>query len=75
MRPQIVTILTFIVGLCSSFNASAQLTSGGDPPPPPPTTPPPELPLDSAIWMLVVAGVVYGIYLTVKKAKNSNTPA
>ena len=76
MRPQIVTILSFFVGLFSTYSASAQLTGGGNPPPPPPTTtPPPELPLDSAIWFLLVAGVIYGIYFTVKKVKNSNTPA
>ena len=75
MRPQIVTILSFFVGLCSTFSASAQLTSGGTPPPPPPTTPPPELPLDSAIWVLLIAGVVYGVYYTFKKVKDANTPA
>lgn len=76
MRPQIVTILTFIVGLFGTFSASAQLTSGGTPPPPPPTrTPPPELPLDSAILLLLIAGVIYGVYFTMKKVKNSNSPA
>ena len=75
MRPQIVTILTFFVGLFSTYTASAQPTSGGNPPPPPPTTPPPELPLDSAIWLLLVAGAIYGIYFTLKKVRNSNTLA
>ncbi len=75
MRPQIVKILTFFVGMCSTYSVSAQLTSGGTPPPPPPTTPPPELPLDSAIWFLLIAGVVYGVYFTVKKARSANTPA
>ena len=75
MRPQIVTILTFIVGLFSTSSALAQLSSGGNPPPPPPTTPPPELPLDGAIWLLLIAGVIYGIYFSIKRSKNSNTPA
>ncbi|MFT5102497.1 MAG: hypothetical protein ACI86C_000136 [Candidatus Latescibacterota bacterium] len=73
MRPQSVTILSFSVGLFSAFSAAAQLTGGGNPPPP--TTPPPELPLDSAIWLLLVAGVIYGIYFTVKKVRRSNAPA
>jgi len=74
MRPQSVIILSFVVGLFSAFSAAAQLTGGGNPPPPT-TTPPPELPLDSAIWLLLVAGVIYGIYFTVKKVRRSNASA
>lgn len=74
MRSQIVTIYTFMLSMLSSFSASAQLTGGGDPPPPP-TTPPPELPIDSAIILLLVLGVLYGIFVAIKKVRATDNPA
>lgn len=44
-------------------------TVGGDSGPPPPTTPPPELPLDSSIYLLVAAALLYGIFVSIKRSR------
>jgi hypothetical protein len=40
----------------------------GDPGPPPPTPPPPpELPIDNGLTLLLIAGLIYGVYIMWKK--------
>ncbi len=70
MRPQIVTILTFVL-LALSNSAMFAQKSGANPPPPPQRTPV-ELPLDNGILLLVIAGIVYGVYAIVMKNKARN---
>jgi len=69
MRPQIVLILALVLSLLNSTIMQAQLTGGSGPPPPPPPTPPPELPLDSGILLLIVAGIIYGAYVAYRRMK------
>ncbi|MBT8262727.1 MAG: hypothetical protein KJO05_07885 [Bacteroidia bacterium] len=69
MRPQIVAILTIVLSLLNSTVMHAQATS----PPPPPPTPPPELPLDSGIILLIIAGLIYGCYKVSKNIRLAKT--
>ena len=71
MRPQIVAILALVLSLLNSTIMQAQVSGGSGSPPPPPPTPPPELPLDSGILLLVIAGIGYGSYVAIKKIRLS----
>jgi hypothetical protein len=70
MRPQIVNYLTLAFVVLCNLPMHAQLSaedpgSGPPPPPPPPTVP--DLPVDSGLWLLLVAGLGYGAYLIFQK--------
>lgn len=71
MRPQIVKKLTLI--LCTLMGAPvlAQQFGGASAPPVPDSShlppPPPELPIDSGLTLLLIAGLVYGTYFMWKK--------
>lgn len=76
MRPQIVKyILTSALSLLSSAVMLAQQLSSDTGPPPPGNGSAqrgPELPIDNGILFLVLAGLIYGIYIitTAKKVKS-----
>jgi len=74
MRPQIVTKLTSVLCFFASTAMLAQSPGGGSGPPPP-TTPPPELPLDSSLSILLVAALIYGSYVAVKRWRSKDVPA
>lgn len=69
MRPQIVAILTIVLSLLNGTVMHAQV----DTPPPPPPTPPPELPLDSGMFLLLIAGLIYGSYIVLKRIRLART--
>lgn len=69
MRPQIVTILTFLLFLMNSITLLGQSSTASSGPPPPPQRTPPELPIDSSIYLLVIAGIIYGVYVVLQKKK------
>lgn len=66
MRPQIVIILALALSLWNSANMLGQSIASDNPPPPPQRTPV-DLPIDSGIYFLLAAGVIYGIYLIARK--------
>ncbi len=76
MRPQIVFILSTALSLCStvlSFGQSMSETKG----PPPPKgggTRGPQLPIDDNIYILLLLGLLLGIYYIVKKYRSSDSP-
>jgi len=45
--------------------------SANNPPPPSSPPPPPGLPLDGNIFILVLAGLFFGVYITLKNIKKS----
>jgi hypothetical protein len=49
------------------------LSQSADTPPPPPPTPPPELPLDSGIVLLLLAGLIYGTLVVLKRVRLAKT--
>jgi hypothetical protein len=57
-------ILVFAFLFLSSLGFAALPSPGfATPPPPPPTTPPPPgLPIDGGIFVMVVVGLIFGIY-------------
>ncbi len=75
MRPQIVTILTFLLFSMNSISMLGQSSTASSGPPPPAQRTPPELPIDSSVYLLLIAGIVYGIYLITKKKKVSDSPS
>ncbi len=68
----IKNLLTLCV-LLTSVISKAQI-GGGNPPPPPLQPPPsgPGLPIDGSILILIIAGLVFGAYFTIKKFRKSN---
>ncbi|MEM0517476.1 MULTISPECIES: PID-CTERM protein-sorting domain-containing protein [Aequorivita] len=42
------------------------------PPPNDPPPPGPQLPIDDSLWILIVAGLIYGIYIVYKHRKAIN---
>ena len=72
MRPQIVTILTFALVIFNSAIVLGQSSVAESGPPPPPQRTPPELFIDSNILILVVAGLIYGGYMILRKNKAKN---
>ncbi len=75
MRPQIVLILALVLSLLNSTTMHAQLTGGPGPPPPPASRSdhPPELPLDSEISLLIIAGIIYGFFVVFRRIKLART--
>ena len=49
-----------------------QSSTASSGPPPPPQRTPVDLPIDSSIYLLLIAGVVYGIYIVAKNKKTSD---
>lgn len=49
-----------------------QTASGSQGPPPPDQNRPPELPIDDNIWMLLIAGVFFGIYIIYRRKRVTN---
>ncbi|WP_407932371.1 PID-CTERM protein-sorting domain-containing protein [Aequorivita vitellina] len=43
-----------------------------DVPPPNPPPPGPQLPIDDSIWILIVAGLIYGLYIIYQKNKSTS---
>ena len=72
MRSQIVTILSLLLSFLSTTSMLAQ-GSGPDLPEPGRRPPPPELPLDQNILILIIAGVLLGIYFIYKRKGITNT--
>ena len=72
MRPQIVKIVACILYVCNSIPMLAQTAS---PPPPSPSRRPPQAPIDGDLYILIVLGVIYGIYVISIKNKKKNTTA
>ncbi|MDX1462794.1 MAG: hypothetical protein R3359_07035 [Marinirhabdus sp.] len=74
MRPQIVKIYTTVLSLFASTFLFAA-TSQGPSEPPPPTmdrTTGPELPIDSNLYLLAIAALVFGVYIAYKRHKAKN---
>lgn len=67
MRPQIVQkialLFTHLLGCVVALGQERV------PPPPPQRTPPPGLPLDNALAILVLAGLLLGLYLLLNRRK------
>ena len=70
MRPQIVAILAIVLSL---LNGTVMHAQSADTPPPPPPTPPPELPLDSGIIVLLLAGLIYGTVVVARRLRPAKT--
>lgn len=68
-------ILSAILVMLISMAGYAQNPVGGGQGPPPPQggTPPPGLPIDDGLIVLFAVGLVYGIYILVKKRLNSQS--
>ena len=69
MRPQIVTILTFALFVLNSAIMLGQSSSADSGPPPPPQRTPPELFIDGNILLLILAGLIYGGFVLVRKKR------
>ena len=69
MRPQIVTILTFALVFFNSVIVLGQSSTAESGPPPPAQRTPPELFIDSDILVLIIAGLIYGGYVILRKNK------
>ncbi|GEQ84932.1 hypothetical protein ULMS_04400 [Patiriisocius marinistellae] len=75
MRPQIVSILTFVLCFLAAVPMLAQGPSASSGPPAPGRGPTlPELPLDTNIVILFIAGLIYGAYVAYKKYRTTNIP-
>ncbi len=48
-----------------------QTASGGQGPPPPSQNRGPQLPIDENIWILLIIGVLFGIYIIYKRNRSS----
>ena len=70
MRPQIVTITVTVLFLVNSALMLGQ--SGGDGPPPPAQRTPGDLPIDNGLYILLVAGIIYGVYFLLQRRKAKN---
>ncbi|MAO08381.1 MAG: hypothetical protein CL596_06690 [Alteromonas sp.] len=70
MRPQIVTKITALLFFLSSSLMLGQSPSASSSPPPPPQRTPIELPIDSSIYLLVIVGVIFGLYYILKLKKS-----
>jgi hypothetical protein len=52
-----------------------QSSTASSGPPPPAQRTPPELPIDSSVYLLLIAGIIYGVYLITKKKKANDLPS
>ncbi len=73
MRPQIVKILILVLFLVNSITMLGQSLSGSSGPPPPYNRAPPDAPIDESIVILIIAGLIYGVFIAYKN-KRINTP-
>ncbi len=72
MRPQIVTIVTLVLFIVNSATMLGQ-SSGQDSGPPPPTQRTPgDLPIDNGLYILLIAGIIYGAYIILQRRKAKN---
>ena len=67
MRPQIVTFLTLVLFIVNSMPMLGQSSGTDSGPPPPAQLTPPELFIDSQILWLAFAGLLYGVFVIVRK--------
>lgn len=74
MRPQIVTILTFMLFLVNGISMLGQTNSAKSGPPPPNSGRGPLLPIDTDLYLLLFAGIILGLYFILRRAKATNTP-
>ena len=74
MRPQIVKILTLILLVFNSISMLGQTSNKSSGPPPPDHTLTPGFPIDNNIFILLVAGLLFGIYVAYKKYQ-ANIPS
>ncbi|WP_339697614.1 hypothetical protein [uncultured Marixanthomonas sp.] len=75
MRPRIVFILTIALSLYNSAFGFAQSVKDSKGPPPPNDTRTPGLPIDDNITLLLIVGVLLGIYFLLKKYRSNDIPA
>ncbi len=75
MRPQIVIILTFLLGLWSNGVMFAQSSGGSKSPPPPSSQRTPQFPIDDWILPLLIVGIVYGCLIMYRRNRLANTPS
>ncbi len=75
MRPQIVTILTFVLCVFTGTNMLAQQTNAGSGPPEPTNQRGPLFPIDDSILILLAIGLIFGCYIVVKNIRAKKTPA
>ena len=69
MRPQIVKIFAYLLCALASttlFGAPLQVVNE---PPPPSQQRTPQLPIDTNIYILLVAGIILGVYIAYRKHK------
>ena len=52
-----------------------QTVAGKQAPPPPSQNRAPGYPIDDNIWILIVAGIVFGAYIIYKRKYSTNKPA
>ncbi len=72
MRPQIVTIVTFVLFIANSTLMLGQSSGKESGPPPPAQRTPGELPIDSGLYILLLAGIIYGAYVLLQRRKAKN---
>ncbi|NND88044.1 MAG: hypothetical protein HKM28_02230 [Flavobacteriaceae bacterium] len=75
MRPQIVIILAFVIGLWPKAAMLAQNSGGSQNPPPPNSQRTPQLPIDDYVWIFLLIGLLYGCYMIYQRQYKSSTPA
>jgi hypothetical protein len=67
MRSKFLTYLCFVIMVLASVPVFAKKKG----PPPPQNQPPPVgLPIDGSLYVLLVVGVVYGVYAISKRVKD-----
>ncbi len=54
---------------------SLVMFGGPEPPVPARGDNPPQLPIDSTLWILLLLGLILGVYLAIRKIKPSNNPS
>ena len=70
MRLQNKLKLASILFILVSFVCAAQ---GIDNPPPPMPPPPPGLPIDGSVLLVLVLGLIYGVYFRIKVSKQKES--
>lgn len=78
MRSQIILILTIVLSLYTNVVSFGQSISESIGPPPPNeggTINGPQLPIDDSFIVLLIAGLLLGVYFLIKKHHSKNIPA
>ena len=71
MRRDLLLIL-IILGVIITLGLTNSVLAQGDPPPPPPCWPPEScIPINGGIWMLLLAGLIFGGYTAYFKTKTN----